>query len=121
MRSEVETELESEVYMKAITGLTILTVVAAWFVHAAPPMNRSLEAELAGTEFKLKAQPTDPNELTVAGTTYSGVAVQFKNTEHPLQMINPTAPAEYGNGEQNVERDPITGQLVGLKVLSIDF
>ena len=63
-----------------------------------------------------------PNELTTGkGLTLDGVAVQAIRTDNPLQLINPFAPKEYGSGDDNLvaERDPITGNHSGLKVLSV--
>jgi len=84
-------------------------------------MSETFEADLAATQFILEAQPPAPNAVTVEDITYSGIGVQVFTAPQPLQMINPLAPEEYGQGEQNVERDAVTGQIVGLKFLAIAF
>jgi hypothetical protein len=41
---------------------------------------------------------------------------------HPLQMLNPIAPAKYGSAEENVSLDPnLPGQGSGIKLFSISF
>ncbi len=37
------------------------------------------------------------------------------------QMFNPFAPREYGNGEENVNRDLLTGRAQGVTLLSFSF
>jgi hypothetical protein len=67
--------------------------------------------------------PLKPNEIagTSPAITYSGVLVQAVKTDNPLQLINPFAPARYGNGGDNVDHDIITGKENGLKFFSIGF
>ena|ERR1700677_4844621 len=64
-----------------------------------------------------------PNEI--AGmrpdVTYSGILIQATKTDNPLQLINPFAPASYGNGADNLDRDIITGKDTGLKFFSINY
>jgi hypothetical protein len=55
------------------------------------------------------------------GFVYSGIVVQMFNAPQPLQLINPLAPKEYGNGEQNLSLDPITKRPMGLKLFAISF
>jgi hypothetical protein len=54
------------------------------------------------------------------GIEYSGILVQSVRSS-PLQLINPFAPARYGDGEANTVRNVITGQAEGMKVLGIRF
>jgi hypothetical protein len=96
----------------------------------------SLGAQLAptGQDFKtplsrtpnattVLISPLKPNE--VAGSrpdiTYSGVIVQAVKTDNPFQLINPFAPARYGNGADNVHHDIITGRENGLNFFSIGY
>lgn len=62
-----------------------------------------------------------PNEILKGKVAYSGIAVQAVKTRHPLQLLNPAAPAKYGSAEDNTLRDPITGRASGLKILSLRF
>jgi hypothetical protein len=53
--------------------------------------------------------------------TYSGIAVQALKTRKPLQLINPAAPPQYGSPEDNVLRNPVSGEVSGWKLFSIRF
>jgi hypothetical protein len=88
----------------------------------------------AGQEFKtntpqareenIELQPAlKPNQMAGprSDITYSGIAVQAVKTDNPLQLINPFAPASYGSGADNLDRDIITSKENGLKFFSIDF
>ena len=54
------------------------------------------------------------------GRGYSGIFVQAAKS-NPLQLINPWAPTEYGNGEPNVIINPLTKGVAGLKLFQISF
>ena len=54
------------------------------------------------------------------GKEYSGIFVQAAKS-NPLQLINPWAPTEYGNGEPNVIIHPGTKGAEGLKLFQISF
>jgi hypothetical protein len=62
-----------------------------------------------------------PNEIEKGRFVYSGVAVQLVKVKQPWQWINPDAPAKYGYGDYNLDRDIITGRTVGFKIFSIGF
>jgi hypothetical protein len=66
-------------------------------------------------------KPSQPIQIVSGSFSYSGIAVQAVKVSHPLQLVNPFAPAEYGSGEVNLSRDIITGKPSGLKVFSIKF
>ena len=111
--------------MKLMKILSIL--FCAFAVSAASaqttPTERSLES--TGTQ-RGKATPSlsieaKPNEILKKNVAYSGIAVQAVKTRHPLQLVNPAAPARYGSAEDNTLRDPITGRASGLKILSLRF
>lgn len=72
-----------------------------------------------GTTFVLRAPKA--NEIFRGKLAYSGVAVEVLKTRHPLQLLNPLAPAEYGSPEDNVARDAINGRVIGLKLFSVHF
>lgn len=61
------------------------------------------------------------NQLQLGGFTAEGIAIQAAKTPNPLQLLNPTAPADYGPAEANVVRDPITRRVSGLKIFSLRF
>lgn len=51
----------------------------------------------------------------------SGVAAQAVRVRNPLRLIDPRAPRELGDGNDNVSRDPVTGQAQGIRVFTISF
>ncbi|MEO8428007.1 MAG: hypothetical protein ABI651_12930 [Verrucomicrobiota bacterium] len=53
--------------------------------------------------------------------TYSGVLVQLTKTDHPLQLINPFAPARYGSGFSNLSIDPVTRRAQGISLLTVGY
>ena len=50
-----------------------------------------------------------------------GVIPRVFRTRHPLHLINPLAPSEYGSGLDNVTTDPQTGQANGIRFLGLKF
>ncbi len=66
-------------------------------------------------------QEPKANEWVVGKLTYSGVAVQAVRAKHPLELLNPAAPARYGSGADNVVRYPFSGTSPMLKLVSIEF
>ena len=54
------------------------------------------------------------------GIEFSGILIQV-TANNPLQLINPLAPAKYGNGEANLVRNPATKRAEGLKLFQISF
>ena len=73
-------------------------------------------------EKALIAQP-EQNKHKIVGrrAAYGGIVVQAIKADAPLQLLNPAAPEEYGNGEESVMREPKTGRVNGLRILSIEF
>jgi hypothetical protein len=69
----------------------------------------------------VEIQPTPPNQVISGNLVYEGILVQTVKTDNPLQLINPLAPARYGNGQDNLDLDPITGGVTGLKLFSVGF
>ena len=84
---------------------------------------RALEAEAARRKgAQLKAvEPAKSNQIVGKRFTATGIGVQVIKADNPLQLLNPVAPEEYGSGADNVTRDPRTGQVDGLKILSLKF
>jgi hypothetical protein len=53
--------------------------------------------------------------------TVDGVLPRIGRTHHPLHLINPFAPAEYGYGEEIASFNPRTGQPEGIVLWGIKF
>jgi hypothetical protein len=84
----------------------------------------SLESELNARLGKTSAPPSravKPNEIVKGKINYSGIAVEALKTGHPLQLINPAAPPEYGSPQDNVLPDTYNGRNHGWKLFSIGF
>ena len=65
--------------------------------------------------------PPRPNEIVKGNVTYSGISVAIVKNGHPLQLLNPMAPPEYGEPEDNVVRDINSKKVTGLKFFAIRF
>jgi len=94
-------------------------------IRLAPPVKPEAAAQ-PGTLYrpKLELSPLQPNNVVRSERfphlEYSGISVQALR-HNPLQLINPFAPVQYGDGEANTVHNVLTGQPVGLKVLGIHF
>ena len=53
--------------------------------------------------------------------SYGGVVPMLYRADNPLQLINPFAPARYGNGFDNASINPITGRIEGVNIFAIKF
>jgi len=62
-----------------------------------------------------------PNPVPLTPTRYGGLIGQARETDRPLQLFNPLAPPEYGDGTRNLSVNPHTGRAEGLKLFSIQF
>jgi hypothetical protein len=79
-------------------------------------------AAISSPKMELKARKADTGTQAAkpARLQYGGILLQlFRN--NPLHLINPLAPASYGNGDANTTYNIITGQADGLTVLAIKF
>jgi hypothetical protein len=81
----------------------------------------SRAATMLNMQRYLSSLEIKPNEIVSGNVHYSGIAVEALKTGHPLQLINPLAPAKYGSPENNVLRDGITKRVLGWKIFSIGF
>ena len=74
------------------------------------------QTDLFQTELK-------PNEIAGprSDITFSGIIPEAIKSDHPLELINPFAPPEYGSGEQNLSPDISVRHEPGLKFFSVDF
>ena len=100
-------------------------ILAALTAYAQPPSAEgSLESQLTsrlGKTGTSSLQAAKPNEIVKGRVTYSGIAVQALKTRKPLQLINPAAPPQYGSPEDNLLRNPVSGEVSGWKLFSIRF
>jgi len=90
--------------------------------HAALQQDQKLatQIELRAQETLYVERPT-PNEKSLGHFKLDGILVQLLQTDHPLQLINPTAPQRYGSVEDSVVRDLTSSKASGLKFLELRF
>jgi len=106
--------------MKGAMVLLVLLAGAGAVYSQTNQPDPVLKRSLSELHVQVNAVPK-PNQAQVGKVKVEGIAVQLIKTDHRLQLINPAAPAEYGDAEQNVVRDPVTGRVQGWKFLSLRF
>lgn len=62
-----------------------------------------------------------PKPIPDSGVRYGGLVSQVAQMKQPLQLLNPLAPPEYGDGLQNLSLNPETGRAEGVTFFSIHF
>ncbi len=62
-----------------------------------------------------------PNELRLGKVTLSGIAVEAMKMDNPLRLVNPWAPREYGESQDNATFSLITGRVTGWKLFAFEF
>ena len=98
--------------MKTRILITSLLAAVTTSAHAASPATFSHRDHAAESR---RAAPVIHREVT-------GVLPRVLRDDHPLEMLNPFAPAKYGTAEQNVSLNPdVPGQGAGIKLFSITF
>jgi hypothetical protein len=86
-----------------------------------PPANAPTQANPANAQPSLAFQATMLQRLFGVNATVEGALPQTLKADNPLQMINPFAPMEYGNGYDTVVLDPQRKKASGLSIISIKF
>ena len=62
-----------------------------------------------------------PNELQLGKVKLSGSLVEAAKVDNRLQLINPWAPREYGESQDNATFNVIDKQVTGWKLFAIEF
>lgn len=104
-----------------LLSVVFLTAVAA---VRADPVGSSIDAQITRelqSQRPLPVKKEGADQIQGKHVTYSGIIVRLFKTDHPLQLFNPAAPAEYYSGPDNVARDPVTKKACGFKIFSIGF
>ena len=111
---------QKECIMKTLAIIIVILAVA--FVAAAQdaPAKKSNFAREKKSTARIERRVV-PREVVRKKAATEGIVVQCVLADSPLQLINPLAPASYGNGEQNVVRDPVGGRVSGWKILRVRF
>ena len=96
--------------MKAHVFFSILVLPAALMAQDfVAPKGREREISTQAAELKPEVD---------------GIVKQIFDVEKPWQLLNPAAPASYGNGEKNVSKDSATGtpcQAATLTVVGVEW
>jgi len=109
-------------FMAALAAAAQTTNTSATKVTAAKASGSVKAIEHGGSSTTVIAlEQPKPNEIVKGKITYSGILVTAAKTGHPLQMVNPLAPPEYGLPEDNAVRDPANGRVLGLKFFALKF
>lgn len=101
-----------------------LTVAASLF--AVSSMHAQTNARVTTRQNSNRVRATDQRNVATplppAGRT-DGVVPRVIRSGNPLQMINPAAPAEYGNGQDVTRREPEdpNARPQGLRLLVVEF
>jgi len=82
-----------------LTGVFLVALALS-----APVALRAQSEEFVAPKKKVKVE--QKTTVKPSPVELNGVVVQTYKAKKPLQMINPLAPKEYGNGVQNLSRDP---------------
>jgi len=94
--------------------------------NSAAPLSNIDQWSLTGFVRHPEQAPTltleeKPNELRLGNVTLSGIAVEALKANHPFQLINPWAPPEYGESQDNATFSLITNRVTGWKLFSFEF
>jgi hypothetical protein len=94
--------------------------------HGADPQEAGLlqqipDVPLDRVERFIYFQTSTLNKAFGIGVNYTGVLPQLRKADNPLQLINPFAPARYGNAFDNVSVNPLTGRPEGIVLFAIRF
>ena len=112
------------------TGLALLPILNAVPQAAPPPAIPPQQAVAhdnspAMTEAKISAvasfQTKTISHIFGLAVETDGAIPRAFRANNPLQLINPLAPPEYGNGWDNVTTDPQTGRANGIVFFGIRF
>ena len=94
---------------------------ARLFLLIATTMPLLMAQDLVAPQGPQREIMTKAPELKPEG---DGIVKQIFDVQKPWQLLNPAAPASYGNGEQNVSTDTVTGtphHSVTLTVVGVEW
>jgi hypothetical protein len=105
----------------AVIGAACLFSASAVHAQSATTTRSTARTTITrGRTFTNRPRPTTVTTLTPAT---DGVIPRAVRSGSPLQMINPFAPAEYGNGQDTVRREPTDpyARPQGIKLVALEF
>ncbi len=70
---------------------------------------------------RVELRLTRPSVRLQRRVRLSSPLIEAAREGNPLQLVNPFAPARYGDGWSNVAFDPITGRARGIRLFAVRF
>jgi hypothetical protein len=110
----------------AVKTKTLITCLAAGLVTLGQPARgadnpAAAPSHTASLQSRHHAHQTQ-RPAALSGQAVSGAIPRAIRGGHPLQMLNPRAPAKYGTAEENASLDPdLPGKVNGINFISISF
>lgn len=118
--------------------ILFVAMVAPLGIHAQPlqqpgATNRTDKTEVTNIETNSAASSTlvvapeatlRTNQFRVQQSRkieFRGLIPSLSSRRNPLQMVNPFAPPEYGDGFRNVSFDPRSGRSEGISVFAVHY
>ncbi|MBL9169943.1 MAG: hypothetical protein JNN07_19565 [Verrucomicrobiales bacterium] len=94
------------------------SAVAAAPSISTPPVLRPVPGK-PGLRLDAEAKPRKSKRKVAYD--YDGVFVRASRMDRPKDLISPKAPAEMGNGEAHLSRNPHTGRAEGIRLFGIRY
>ena len=69
----------------------------------------------------MRFQTTTVGRVLGVDIEVDGVLPRLLHADHPLHLINPLAPSDYGTGFENLSLNPRTRQVEGISFLTFRF
>ena len=115
--------------MKTTASILLILAIGCWFALGQEEATDQTEGDEKGLsevsrqqlELAVEQQSVLLNRLFGVNVQTTGVVPMALKARNPLQLINPLAPAEYGNGFDNTTEDPQSGRPKGISIFGIKF
>ncbi len=112
--------------MKVLTSIILAlaaTLTTAWAQDVDAKKKREKETELQRQQQATQAvyRVEAPNRIRGKQVSYSGATVHAVKLGNPLQLINPFAPLEHGNGTDNLAPPMRRGEPPKIAVFTIEY
>jgi len=85
--------------------IAAVTLMSVCLMSGAALAQEELVARQQGESAQLRPEPKAP-AYTQPSPAIQGIVAQAVRTSQPWQLVNPLAPKKYGNGEEDVSRNP---------------
>src|SRR5437870_13231870 len=109
--------------MKTFTTLAFLacSISLARAQALQSEMQKPIADKTKQTEITTPTRPKLTSDLLQKQVTYSGFLVDLAKTNTPGRLLSLRKPTDPKRDAQNISYDPMTGRVIGFKLLSIDF